>query len=1071
MKRSLAMIAILAMIVSLFSGVVFADTTVDCKIDLDQDSVNYSKSFATAKITGRILNSATNALWKTDSTIKVYIDANNNGTLEDDEKEVADVLYSVTASNGTFEITIDTSAHDVANMFVVAEGTGVAFADAAAFRIVRAMEIDGEYTLQFDYPKSGQVVFQAAYTNEDGNTSDDVILAYIDSNNTKGQDISVANFKGTDSVGFLFNGEKFGHVGEIGLFINGVLTLKGEVTAPTLNFEITNSVPRKLGNQDIKFDFDIEDKYLDKDENRLASGYQLKYTVKDSDDNVYTFTSGSSDVTLENEVLVDDNTNLFSDVEKQEKTVSIDFENWASGKYTVKVELVKVGTTVVAEAEKQLTVVNPSRYTLMGWTLDNELENGTFRLQFPENDADHLTDAPDYSSVSDVSEQLEVKEYINNSIKYVNLFEVKVSGCGIDETYANFGTHKVTADGSALYADITPETTGTLTLTIKAYKSADGDAVATFTKTIEITGWNMQISTNSVLVGSENDVVFTITDENGEPVNNAIIKSGSDTLVDGTTTNIVGGVYTYEDDDKDLFDTVGMVPITVTNSASSTKISKTNAIDVIGEEIFTVTSDKDVLINGIEEKIYVTVLDQDGEIVYPSIERFDIATDGTKTPNTAFEIGARKDLDGDGIKEAIAVTVEPTKDQESMIIRATTDAGKKMGQVTLDIQKPEVIMTGATKLTENFNRSFEFKVVDPRDDSVITDNITFVEASDYIADDKLEFETDLNEDAGIFRAEARVTEVDWEQAEKDEKAVNAQIKMGEVVVLEVPVAKANLTATPENIIIGAPTNITLTYTDADGNALEGYKVTLNDEEINTTDEDGKVVYSTSSTSSLSLTFVAETDVDEKTTELKVKSGADTEAPVVEAPETVTTDSAVITIKDNVLVKRLMVNGQPVELYFPKAEVTYVANNLKMGDNTFVVEAIDNKDNYTKEVVTIKREAVTGEVEFQIGVATQYGTPILVEGTTMVPVRFAEELGATIAWNNTTKTATYTLGEKSISVTIGSKTAIVNGENVQVTQTPFINSQNRTMVPLRMIAQELGFEVHWVSNNQPIKIVK
>ena len=62
-------------------------------------------------------------------------------------------------------------------------------------------------------------------------------------------------------------------------------------------------------------------------------------------------------------------------------------------------------------------------------------------------------------------------------------------------------------------------------------------------------------------------------------------------------------------------------------------------------------------------------------------------------------VGSRADLDGDGIKEAVKLTVVPTADQHTMVIRATTDSDKKMGEVSIDVQKPQVVFTKATKLT------------------------------------------------------------------------------------------------------------------------------------------------------------------------------------------------------------------------------------------------------------------------------------------------------------------------------------------------------------------------------------
>jgi N-acetylmuramoyl-L-alanine amidase len=113
----------------------------------------------------------------------------------------------------------------------------------------------------------------------------------------------------------------------------------------------------------------------------------------------------------------------------------------------------------------------------------------------------------------------------------------------------------------------------------------------------------------------------------------------------------------------------------------------------------------------------------------------------------------------------------------------------------------------------------------------------------------------------------------------------------------------------------------------------------------------------------------------------------------------------------------------------------------------------------------------GRVQLTVGQATQYGVPELVNGTTMVPARFVEELGVTFEFDPQTKTATYKYGDNTVSVTNNRSTAIVNGTQVLMTEQAYINQQGRFMVPLRMVGEELGFTVTWVSNTQPITISK
>ena len=57
----------------------------------------------------------------------------------------------------------------------------------------------------------------------------------------------------------------------------------------------------------------------------------------------------------------------------------------------------------------------------------------------------------------------------------------------------------------------------------------------------------------------------------------------------------------------------------------------------------------------------------------------------------------------------------------------------------------------------------------------------------------------------------------------------------------------------------------------------------------------------------------------------------------------------------------------------------------------------------------------------------------------------------------------------ITMEIGSKTAIVNGKEVQIDVAPYVK-QDRTMVPLRFVAEALGAEVNYIPKGQKIEIV-
>ena len=98
-------------------------------------------------------------------------------------------------------------------------------------------------------------------------------------------------------------------------------------------------------------------------------------------------------------------------------------------------------------------------------------------------------------------------------------------------------------------------------------------------------------------------------------------------------------------------------------------------------------------------------------------------------------------------------------------------------------------------------------------------------------------------------------------------------------------------------------------------------------------------------------------------------------------------------------------------------------------------------------------------------------PIIRQSRTMLPVRFvAESLGATVAWDGATSTATLTSGTTEIKITIGATTAIVNGEEKPLDAPAFIEN-SRTYLPVRFVAEALGATVNWDGATSTATITK
>ena len=92
-----------------------------------------------------------------------------------------------------------------------------------------------------------------------------------------------------------------------------------------------------------------------------------------------------------------------------------------------------------------------------------------------------------------------------------------------------------------------------------------------------------------------------------------------------------------------------------------------------------------------------------------------------------------------------------------------------------------------------------------------------------------------------------------------------------------------------------------------------------------------------------------------------------------------------------------------------------------------------------------------------------GAPYITNGHTMVPIRSViEGLGGTVGWDPDLNGARCTLNGITIIMPIGSEYAYINGEPFKMT-TPAIVKNGRTMIPIRFVAESLGYEVDYISD--------
>ncbi|WP_177186558.1 copper amine oxidase N-terminal domain-containing protein [Paenibacillus sp. CF384] len=118
-----------------------------------------------------------------------------------------------------------------------------------------------------------------------------------------------------------------------------------------------------------------------------------------------------------------------------------------------------------------------------------------------------------------------------------------------------------------------------------------------------------------------------------------------------------------------------------------------------------------------------------------------------------------------------------------------------------------------------------------------------------------------------------------------------------------------------------------------------------------------------------------------------------------------------------------------------------------------------------------RERTTAPRVFINGLEQFYAQkPLILNGTTLVPLRgIFEQLGAAVKWDETNHSIKASKSGKTIKIVVGSKQATVGNELITLSKAPIIIN-GTTFVPLRFISESLGAIVIWESPIAAIQII-
>lgn len=144
--------------------------------------------------------------------------------------------------------------------------------------------------------------------------------------------------------------------------------------------------------------------------------------------------------------------------------------------------------------------------------------------------------------------------------------------------------------------------------------------------------------------------------------------------------------------------------------------------------------------------------------------------------------------------------------------------------------------------------------------------------------------------------------------------------------------------------------------------------------------------------------------------------------------------------------------------------------LLMNSSVLTYRAWDGT-NHIADVEQFEKLTLPGAVTvLWQGKALSFSTAsVVVEDRTLVPVRFLfENMGAEVLWNQDEKKVTITKDGLTLICAVDQHTAWVNGEE-KVLDVPAKLIDNKTMIPLRFIAEELGFKVDWEQGSRLVDI--
>ncbi len=664
------------------------------------------------------------------------------------------------------------------------------------------------------------------------------------------------------------------------------------------------------------------------------------------------------------------------------------------------------------------------------------------------------------------------------------------------------------SQGGRFVVVVTPSEAGQITFNVTG-TFADGSTV-TKTKVFNVEGYYINLNIDRAVIGNIVHFNATITELDGTPINTAQIqiKMKSDNF---SITNF----YTYDQSDKGFtmpqnnitingqleninngnysrdfkVNEVGTVEV-LAKIFDGTKwvISATSTFTIVGENVYNVLADK-VLLAGKAEDLIVQVFNTDGSPVRDYVkfvtnkpgEDYDVLKVNGMTSTSIY--GSPIDTNGDSIVDAYKFTNVYTTTPGDYTIVASTDNGRKQGELILHVLAPDVRIS-PTKITENYKQKVNITAYDPRNNEPLEFSLNLdsatnqINGSDATFYDEDNINTSIALPSNIAKSFTFYMLPTVNQNQKDSSnqlAFDITIDGNTLMngkVFEIGQAKLVTKNEQTKIYLDVNNSIEFEATDANNNPIANKEVMYNDKIIGKTGINGTFEYNFTPKSSGGIEFILSDDVYSGETSTTIYATLDTEVPQIHlvSSEQVTDENytLIVDFTDNTKVTRAFVNNKAIPVV--NNRIIY-KDTLTDGMNQFYIVAYDIVGNPNAQTFIItklqpqKKKMV--KVTFKLGEDTGLGVPFIENGRTYIPLRaLGDRIGANIVYNPDTKKIVMIRGDIKVELTLNSKTAIVNGKKIEMDVTPIVK-MGHTYLPFRVVGEFLEANVYYDSSTKSV----